>query len=41
MKKAGLKEPKFQFGKFFAVTLFRPTHEELGKLAGETPIPLS
>ena len=36
MKKAGLKEPLFQFGKFFAVTLFRPTHEELGKLAGET-----
>lgn len=37
MKKAGLKEPKFQFGKFLAVTLFRPTLEELGKLAGETP----
>ncbi len=37
MKRAGLKEPKFQFGKFFAVTLFRPTHEELGKLAGDTP----
>ncbi|HIG94175.1 MAG TPA: winged helix-turn-helix transcriptional regulator [Nanoarchaeota archaeon] len=36
MKKAGLKEPVFQFGKFFAVTLFRPTQEELGKMAGET-----
>ena len=35
MKKAGLKEPVFQFGKFFAVTLFRPTHKELGNLAGE------
>jgi len=37
MKEVGLKEPFFQFGKFFAVTLFRPTQEELGKLAGETP----
>jgi len=35
MKKAELKEPVFQFGKFFAVTLFRPTQEELGKLAGK------
>lgn len=35
MKKAGLKEPVFQFGKFFAVTLFRPTQDELGKLAGK------
>jgi ATP-dependent DNA helicase RecG len=36
MKEAGLKEPIFQFGKFFAVTLFRPNQEELGKMAGET-----
>ena len=35
MKKVGLREPGFQFGKFFAVILFRPTHEELGRLAGE------
>ena len=35
MEEAGLKPPKFEFGKFFAVILFRPANKELGILAGE------
>ena len=38
MSQTGLKEPKFEFGKFFAVTLFRPTQEELSRLAGEKTV---
>ena len=38
MSKAELKEPKFEFGKFFAVTLFRPTQEEIGRIVGEKTV---
>ena len=35
MKRAGLKAPAFEFGKFFAVTLFRPNENEISKIVGE------
>ena len=35
MKKAGLKAPVFEFGKFFAVTLFRPNEDEISKIVGK------
>ena len=35
MKKAGLKAPIFEFGKFFAVTLFRPNENEISKIVGK------
>ncbi|MDP2926219.1 MAG: helix-turn-helix domain-containing protein [Nanoarchaeota archaeon] len=35
MKRLGLKPPKFEFGKFFAIVLYRPTKEDLGRFAGE------
>ncbi|MCK4429382.1 MAG: winged helix-turn-helix transcriptional regulator, partial [Candidatus Aenigmarchaeota archaeon] len=34
MRKTRLRKPDFEFGKFFSVTLFRPTSEDIGRLAG-------
>ena len=38
MTNGGLKEPKFEFGKFFSVIFSRPTKEDIGKLAGEKTV---
>ncbi len=35
LQKAGLKAPQFEFGKFFAVTLWRPDERELGRMVGK------
>ena len=34
MAKLGLKEPKFDSGKFFSVTLFKPSDEQVSEISG-------